>query len=320
MSFLKAVICRRCKVWFGLMVFVSAAFINASVSADVVLVENGESRAAIVLPAEPEEKEQLAADELVEHIELMTGAVLEVVSEGEEPEGLLPVYLGGAADAGLDELTLEEGRNLSSFTLRVTEERIDVRGIAYEHATLAPDPQDRGEGTLFGVYELLEQLGFRWYIPGELGRVVPEDDSAVLSLQTETQVPSMDLRLLQPWQNVREGWIARQRLGGERRSTGAHHIPGVHARRERGKVEDWKAKTEATDWERSGIQVCLSQPVTLERAIEGYTVSGPNRWLKKGMRSSISRALPMTAGATASARDVMNWTVTFMTRSVTAYR
>ncbi len=226
MWYVKNVICSRCIVSFGFVLFVSVALLNAYASAaDVVLVENGESRAVVVLSAEPDAKEQLAADELVEHIELMTGARIEVASAGEEPEGLLPIYLGGAADAELDQLTLEEGSNLSSFTLRVTEDRIDVRGIDSRHATLEPVAEHRGEGTLFGVYELLEQLGFRWYIPGALGRVVPEGDSAALAVQVETQAPSMDLRLLQPWQSATTGWIARQRLGGERRSTGAHGIP-----------------------------------------------------------------------------------------------
>ncbi len=30
------------------------------------------------------------------------------------------------------------------------------------------------EGTLFGVYELLEQMGVRWYMPGDIGTVIPE--------------------------------------------------------------------------------------------------------------------------------------------------
>ncbi len=256
------------KNYVGLF-FVSSILLSANVSAEVAMVEDGESRAVIVLPAEPEAKERLAADELVEHIQLMTGAVLDVVREGEAPDELLPIYLGAAADADLDDLTLEKGNNLSSFTLRVAEDRIDVRGIDYRHATLEPAVRDRGEGTLFGVYELLEQLGFRWYIPGDLGRVVPEGDSAMLDIQVETQAPSMDLRLLQPWQIAREGWIARQRLGGERRSTGRHGIPPFSNRRTARPIFENNPEYFALiDGERRLRQICPSNPEVLQLVVE----------------------------------------------------
>lgn len=190
-------------------------------AATTPLVAGGEVRAVIVLPDEPEALERQAAGELAEHLTLMTGAALSVVEGGPAPAGLVPVYLGSAAEPALDALSRAAGDNPSTFTLRVGHDRIDIRGLS-------------AEGTLFGVYELLEQIGFRWYMPGDLGRVVPRGNSASLSLQTETQAPSMELRLLQPWTAVTGGWIARQRLGGRQRSTGAHGIPpftGTEGRR-----------------------------------------------------------------------------------------
>ncbi len=253
MNYVKNTMCRCRFIWAAFVFFMSTALINASAAAEVVLVENGESRAVIVLPEEPQEGERMAAEELAEHLALISGVELEVVSAGEEPEDLLPIYLGGAADAGLDELTLEQGSNISSFTLRVTEERIDIRGIDHEHATLKPTPEDRGEGTLFGAYELLEQLGVRWYIPGEIGRVLPEESTLSLNIQQQTQVPSMDYRRIQ---HITAGeWPARARLGGERRSTGSHNLPG--------KADDQRGT--------EGGQVCVSgdyNPGAMEMTIE----------------------------------------------------
>lgn len=217
-------------------------------AARVPLVTGGEARAAIVLAAEPLPREHQAAEELVEHLALMTGVELPALAGEAIPEGLLPVYLGTTADDALDALNRAAGDNPSTFTLRVREDRIDIRGLS-------------DEGTLFGVYELLEQLGFRWYIPGDLGRVVPDGDRAVLAIQTETQAPSMDLRLLQPWQSVTTGWIARQRLGGKQRSTGAHGIPPFsHPGTARPIFENHPEYFALIGGERRLRQICASNP------------------------------------------------------------
>ncbi len=177
----------------------------------VMLAADGEPRAAIVLPAEPDAQEQTAAEELVQHIRLISGAELPVLAVGDNFDGLLPVYLGAAADAALDAPVRAAKDSPSSFALRVTPGRIDIRGLS-------------AEGTLFGVCELLEQLGVRWYHPGELGRVLPVNLSPALQRQETVQAPSMDYRRLQ---HIGFGeWRHRVRLGGRGRSTGSHGLPG----------------------------------------------------------------------------------------------
>lgn len=178
----------------------------------VSLTQKGQPSATVVLPPEPAKQERLAAEELVEHLRLISGATLPLADSGQITKGLVPIYLGSAADPKLDAITKAAGDNPSSFTLRVTKDRIDIRGLS-------------DEGTLFGVYELLEQLGVRWYTPGEMGRVVPDLPSAQVRVQQTVQAPSMELRLLQPFTSHTSGWIVRQRLGGKQRSTGAHGIP-----------------------------------------------------------------------------------------------
>ncbi len=236
---------RRIAVKAASVFVLSIVTFSFPVSASVTLVEDGEPRSAVVVSEEREMLEPVlsdsfpytAADELVKHLELMTGAELEVVNEGEEPEGLLPIYLGGAADAALDEASREAGVNPSTFTLRVREDRIDIRGLS-------------DEATLFGVYELLEELGFRWYNLGDLGRVIPDGDTASVAIRTESQAPDIVWRRLQHTR-LDWPWVRRNRFGGDERSTGRHGIPG------------------APSGTGEGRQHCLSDPEVLEGAVEG---------------------------------------------------
>ena len=219
----------------------------AQVAASTPLTRNGQPTAAVVLSPAPQTQEALAAQELVEHIRLISGATLPLAAVGQVAAGVVPIYLGAAAGPELDAITRAAGDNPSSFTLRVTPDRIDIRGLS-------------DEGTLFGVYELLEQLGVRWYIPGEMGRVIPELPSAQVNVQQTVQAPSMELRLLQPWQSQTDGWIARQRLGGQRRSTGGHGIPPFTGSAGRQVFTEHPEYFALIDGERRQRQICASNP------------------------------------------------------------
>ncbi len=225
--------------------------VSFPVSAAVTLVKNGEPAAAIVLPDNPENFEQTAANELVNHLEIMTGARLEVTTAGDVPRDMLPIYIGSAAAEELDALTRDEGVNPSSFTLRVQQDRVDIRGLS-------------DEGTMFGAYELLEQVGFRWYTLGDVGRVVPQGNSVELDIQTNSQAPSVVFRRLQHVPD-RMPWARRARIGGESRSTGQHGIPGLP----RGDFSENPEWYSLTGGQRRARQDCLSNPEVLERATEG---------------------------------------------------
>ncbi len=220
-------------------------------AATAPLTRDGQPAAALVLPEAPEAREQLAAEELIEHLRSISGATLPLADADQVPEGLVPIFLGSAADSKLDAVTRSAGDNPSSFALRVTPERIDIRGLS-------------DEGTLFGVYELLEQLGVRWYIPGELGRVIPKAPTAAAKVQETVQAPSMELRLLQPWQGHTTGWIARQRLGGQRRSTGGHGIPPYTGSAGKQAFESHPEYFALIGGERRLRQICASNPGAAE--------------------------------------------------------
>lgn len=185
---------------------------------EVTLVENGEPRVVVVASEDRSPLQRFGIDgveELVRHIELITGAELTVVNDIDEvPGGLLPIRLGVLADEGLDDDLEAEDAVPSSFALRVTGEAIDIRG--YD-----------GAGTVIGIYELLEQLGVRWYMPGEFGLVAPGSDTITLPHQSIVQVPSVSSRTFSGWTDRNTGWYARQRLGGASGlPSGRHGMPG----------------------------------------------------------------------------------------------
>jgi len=158
----------------------------------VTLVDGGQARAAIVAPAEPSAIEARVVEELVDYVRKMSGAELPVGTEA--PEGLLPLYLGAAAKRGLGPVAWERLGD-DGFVLRSGAQGVYVAGAG-------------DLGTLFGVYHLLEKhLGVRWFMPDELGEVVPRCHTVTLGTFDETEVPSFRVRWIESGD-----WALRQKM------------------------------------------------------------------------------------------------------------
>jgi len=126
---------------------------------------------------------RLAAEEIQEHVEKISGAGLEIVQAGEPLKGRLPVRIGSAADSALDAEIRTRGEAPGAFALIVGTDGVSVRGLS-------------PFGTLIGAYELLKQIGVRWFMPGDLGLVVPQTGTVRIEKQRTIQVPSFAARLL----------------------------------------------------------------------------------------------------------------------------
>ncbi len=207
---------RRSISWGVLIpVFLLLATLTARGGGFLALTDDGQTHAVIVLPSEPHEDETTAADELRDHIARISGAELSILaSDDAVPEGVAPIRLGGAADAALESAIREQGDSYSSFALFVDETGVNIRGL-------------HPEGTLFGAYELLEQLGVRWFMPYDIGTVIPNHQTLRIGHQQTVQVPSMEYRSLQrTFCDTPEIWFRRNRMGGREQSTGRHGLPG----------------------------------------------------------------------------------------------
>jgi hypothetical protein len=158
----------------------------------VVLCAGSESRAAetltLIRPDEPvpviyladkeSAAEKFAAQQLKAHLEKMTGRDLKIIGWGggertrmpegiDKPEG---VYIAiGHSELTASLATSRLGKE--QYLIEVTPERLAIVG-----------GPDRQRGVLYGVFEVLERLGVRWYRPEPWGEHVPRTERVVLPL------------------------------------------------------------------------------------------------------------------------------------------
>jgi hypothetical protein len=144
-------------------------------AAALTLVENGAPRSTIVVaqaaldPAKDDataQKVAVAAKDLQEYVRKISGATLPIADDRSTPSGNLILVgksrLTDAAHvdipAGLTPVRKEEG-----FLIRADDTRLILAG------------NDAGpyHGTEYAVYDFLNRLGVRWFMPGEFGEVVP---------------------------------------------------------------------------------------------------------------------------------------------------
>ena len=230
----------------------------------VPVVRGGRPAAVIVLPADPDEDETKAAEELGRYVRRISGAELAVCRPGAPQQGLTQILIGRAAPVSVGGAIRAKGSDAASFALVADGATIAIRGLS-------------PEGTLFGVYELLEQLGVRWFMPGELGTVVPRTRDLSLYRQTTVQVPSFGSR----WHSgsrkaswLRE-WQTRVRMGGPR-------FPSSHGI-DLGPEGAFEAHPEyyaLVNGVRTRRQLCVSNPEVIRLAAlqlkNGWNGMGPN--------------------------------------------
>ncbi len=211
---MKKTLSRRNCCLLGMLSLLVAGGRWSSVSAEVVLVRDGEPAAYIRLPPESGARGRdmtfaQAASELVEHIRLISGVALPVVMPSENGAGwqsvrieraqrftretvngdrlrnLLPINIGDAADPELDDWIWAQAHVSDAFAVVVAADGIQLRGLL-------------PVGAQHAVYELLEQLGVRWHKPLEAGWVIPEKQTVKLAKQRIAKTPSEELRFLAP--------------------------------------------------------------------------------------------------------------------------
>jgi len=234
------------------MIMTVAAFLLlqqpiAAAEPTVLLVEAGRPRAVLVLPAEAHEMEKLVADELREHVEKMSGAKLQVVA-GEPPAGMLPVRIGAS-------LSPDEAARLSAKCKAPGAMLLSVDAAGVRLVGNSP------EGTLYAAYELLERLGCRWYLPGDLGAVIPRTKTVSIAAGQVIEEPSFGGRHLQ---NVSDDlpWARRARFGGPY-FPGSHGISLLPA----ADIEKEPELFALVNGKRQDSQLCISNPEVLRRAI-----------------------------------------------------
>jgi len=184
------------------------------------LVRDGNPLASIAIPAQALPVETYAAKELQYHLESSTGARLPIVSENDGTLGKNNIYLGrcaAAAAAGLDPSRLPG----NGYLIKITPSDLFITGKDSEGDPLGLDTH---EGTLFGVYDLLEKdLHIRWLWPGKLGEVIPRQASLVLDPSEARVTPHLQFKQWRGGSSEGERvWLKRQRFGRSLRPQYGH--------------------------------------------------------------------------------------------------
>ncbi len=171
---------------------VTLCFVVAAVFAkDVPLIGDGKAKCVIVVEDPKNTTTAMAGAELALHLEKRTGVKVPVIGPDDKcPDGAIPFYLGisdRTRKLGCDEAKLGD----DGYFLKITDKYAVIAGRdtpiksepVYGHhfiyCNYDLNIHALGEtGTQNGVYKFLERFaGVRWYMPGDLGTIVPQDGS-----------------------------------------------------------------------------------------------------------------------------------------------
>lgn len=145
----------------------------ARCAADVVIADNGQARADIVIPAQPSAYVSFAAEELKQYLDKITGSEFKVTSNPTAPVRIRLGQSPEATAAGLNPETLKQ----DGFFISAHGDDVFIVGVDNPKAKLDSFwhlfYNEANRGTILGVYEFLEQLGVRWPAPGPDHEFVP---------------------------------------------------------------------------------------------------------------------------------------------------
>ncbi|MHB0936043.1 MAG: DUF4838 domain-containing protein [Armatimonadota bacterium] len=190
--------------------------LSCCLAAPVMLVDNGVSRAAIyvapevmapvkVNPYGPHYRAELGQVRLQESVKdlarclgRMSGAELPVYTRAPQPaDKVLPILIGTYADAAFGPFTMKT-EFAQGWRLAVSTKGVGMQGETHEAVSYA-------------IYEVLDRLGCRWYLPGEMGECIPQRKTITLPEMDLQQSPRVVTRSIVYGD---EAFKRRNRLGG----------------------------------------------------------------------------------------------------------
>ena len=201
-------------------------------AADTAIITDGSANSEIIISETPARMTKLAAKELQSYLEKISGAKLEIRQQ--PTPGKIHLFVGKSSHTDAMKLSTEGLANgafrMASGTdwlallgpdedyvpiepwgrMRSTAEQNRVNaefdkitgdtfwnhfGYIYTRYHKELDIWDYDDaGTLNAVYEFLRSLGVRWYAPGELGEVVPNQKTILLPSVNKTVTPDFGVR------------------------------------------------------------------------------------------------------------------------------
>ncbi|MBU4199296.1 MAG: DUF4838 domain-containing protein [Kiritimatiellae bacterium] len=157
-------------------VFSFGSRIAAGAEPDWVLIQDGKSKCAIVIPDAPTPQEKLAGEELAKYLKQISGAELAVQSAGAGPKIVVAQAKDGKGPGGIN-FTKEE-TDYDGFVIKTDGQNLYLVG-------------SNKRAVLYAVYTLLEKyLGCRWLTFGERWQTEEQKKSGGFTEQIEEYVPA----------------------------------------------------------------------------------------------------------------------------------
>ena len=226
------------------------------------LVQDGRPSATIVLPKAPTQIEKSASLDLQRCLRRMSGAVLPIVAEPEQPQGIR-IEIGAT----------EHGRQLREELLRAKHRSEEVSVIKVtDQALVLVGRNDAATG--HAVYSLLERLGVRWLQPSVVWEIVPRKKTVSLKTGRQILAPYFDRRgglAVSPskmdanWSDSMQSWARRNRMGGW------DHVGNGHSYQSIVPTSRFKDHPELFGFwqgQRRPLQLCTTHPEVVRLAIE----------------------------------------------------
>ena len=258
----------------GSVLAVALSGSGPGIGADVALVRDGRADARIVRLNASEDCSAAAA-ELRKYLSKMSGVDLPVAARGAPGVARTELLVGLSGDTGVPELP---GQAQAASAMKREGFRIYAGADASGKPCVAVLGKDAA-GMRFGVCELLERLGCRWYMPGELGENIPRKPTIVVPEMDEVQNPDFVLRNVwwayggrPAWQRAASTeWRRRNKMGGVQASMG-HNLHRIVVPSRYGKtnldffpLRNGRRYIPQSDGEQ-GWQPCTSNPEVIELA------------------------------------------------------
>jgi len=226
----------------------------AAANADLLLVREGKPAARVVAVGDDA---AAPAQELQLYIERMSGAKLDVVRPEQAPASGA-VFVGAASDFASPPFSVKLGPQ--AFARKLVDGNLYLVGA------------DK-EGTAYAVCDLLEDLGCRWFMPGEMGEVVPRTATVVAKDCDIVESPAFESR--QMWY----AWgatspAAAQRLAEWQRHNKVGWLPFGHGHNFSGAVPPAQYFAQHPEYyalvngKRQPSQLCTTNPDVIRIATE----------------------------------------------------
>jgi hypothetical protein len=155
--------------------------------ADFTVVRDGKAAATIVIAADAGEKVKIAANDLQTYLAKMSGAKLPLVADDPSPTGALVLV-------GASKLTASLSVKIPVGVTPARREEGFVIWCRGDRLVLAGNNDGPYHGTEYAVYDFLNRLGVRWFMPGEFGEVVPRQTTITCAEVQDSQQPDFLMR------------------------------------------------------------------------------------------------------------------------------